>query len=655
MGEMIPGMAYLVRRLLENTSNQSWLRAGFFENVPDELLSGLAARARRPATQQAASTRSAPPPGRRGGRSGIGFARRSRGWATACRCSTSRCAISPMPAQRERFAEPSAATVPPRGRAGTAPPTRSEEAIARAAAAFPAWRDRDAVGARGDSARARPPRCAIAATSWRPSWSARRANRGARPTPTSARPSTSASTMPAWPCALFQPRRLGRLRGRIERAWYQPRGVAAVISPWNFPSGHLHRHDRRRPGHRQYGDRQAFARKPAASPGCCARFSAPRRRAARGAAVSARAPARAVGRLLVRDPRVAADRLHRLEGSRPGHSPRWPARRADGQGFVKKVVCEMGGKNAIIVDDSADLDEAVLGVRQSAFGYSGQKCSACSRAIVLAACTTSSSTGWSRSTRSLVIGDPMRSGHRRGPGDRRSGRPPRSPSTSRSAAAKASWNWPCEPPAGLAERVGKPYIGPHIFSGIRPAAPPGQRGDLRPGAVRDAGGRSSRRRCDRANATAYKLTGGVFSRKPSHLEPARRRVPRGQSLFESRHHRGPGGPAAVRRLRPLGHGHPGRRPRLPAPLRRARARSARTPCATASPRDWRKSSSEAPARYNRVSNIQHALCKERWNENPFLGRSTPFQATFNPFRNNNLRQRAFRVNFSGKSSGRTVL
>ncbi len=50
---------------------------------------------------------------------------------------------------------------------------------------------------------------------------------------------------------------------------------------------------------------------------------------------------------------------------------------------VKRVVCEMGGKNAVIVDDDADLDEAVLGVMHSAFGYAGQKCSACSRVIVV--------------------------------------------------------------------------------------------------------------------------------------------------------------------------------------------------------------------------------------------------------------------------------
>ena len=49
---------------------------------------------------------------------------------------------------------------------------------------------------------------------------------------------------------------------------------------------------------------------------------------------------------------------------------------------MKRVVCEMGGKNAILIDDDADLDEAILGVLESAFGFSGQKCSACSRVLV---------------------------------------------------------------------------------------------------------------------------------------------------------------------------------------------------------------------------------------------------------------------------------
>ncbi|HTP05321.1 MAG TPA: proline dehydrogenase family protein [Nitrospirota bacterium] len=56
---------------------------------------------------------------------------------------------------------------------------------------------------------------------------------------------------------------------------------------------------------------------------------------------------------------------------------------AKDQRNVKKVIAEMGGKNAILVDETADLDEAVKGILESAFGYQGQKCSACSRVIVI--------------------------------------------------------------------------------------------------------------------------------------------------------------------------------------------------------------------------------------------------------------------------------
>ena len=55
---------------------------------------------------------------------------------------------------------------------------------------------------------------------------------------------------------------------------------------------------------------------------------------------------------------------------------------APGQIWIKRTVLEMGGKDAIIVDEEADVDAAVEGVAASAFGFQGQKCSACSRAIV---------------------------------------------------------------------------------------------------------------------------------------------------------------------------------------------------------------------------------------------------------------------------------
>ncbi|HXQ72841.1 MAG TPA: aldehyde dehydrogenase family protein, partial [Pyrinomonadaceae bacterium] len=54
----------------------------------------------------------------------------------------------------------------------------------------------------------------------------------------------------------------------------------------------------------------------------------------------------------------------------------------DGQIWIKRVVAEMGGKDAIVVADDANLDDAATGVVQSAFGFQGQKCSACSRAII---------------------------------------------------------------------------------------------------------------------------------------------------------------------------------------------------------------------------------------------------------------------------------
>nr|WP_315989281.1 aldehyde dehydrogenase family protein [Desulforamulus aquiferis] len=56
---------------------------------------------------------------------------------------------------------------------------------------------------------------------------------------------------------------------------------------------------------------------------------------------------------------------------------------APGQKWIKRVAAEMGGKDSIIVDETADLDKAAQGIVASAFGFQGQKCSACSRAIIV--------------------------------------------------------------------------------------------------------------------------------------------------------------------------------------------------------------------------------------------------------------------------------
>ena len=89
----------------------------------------------------------------------------------------------------------------------------------------------------------------------------------------------------------------------------------------------------------------------------------------------------AIGDVLVQHPKT---RFISFTGSRDVglHINELAARHQPGQLWIKRVVAEMGGKDAIIVDAECDLDKAAEGVAASAFGFQGQKCSACSRAIV---------------------------------------------------------------------------------------------------------------------------------------------------------------------------------------------------------------------------------------------------------------------------------
>jgi RHH-type proline utilization regulon transcriptional repressor/proline dehydrogenase/delta 1-pyrroline-5-carboxylate dehydrogenase len=94
-------------------------------------------------------------------------------------------------------------------------------------------------------------------------------------------------------------------------------------------------------------------------------------------------PGRTVGSHLVAHPQIE---FIAFTGSKEVGLNIWETagRALPGQANLKKVVCEMGGKNCILVDSDADLDEAVAGCIASAFGYQGQKCSALSRLVVLA-------------------------------------------------------------------------------------------------------------------------------------------------------------------------------------------------------------------------------------------------------------------------------
>ena len=316
---------------------------------------------------------------------------------------------------------------------------------------------------------------------------------------------------------LFQSKRLGVYVGELNYDWHQPRGVVSVISPWNFPlaiccgmtTAALATGNTAlvKPSTQTRGIAQAMC-------DCLWQAGVPK-----DVLQFVPGAGRDVGDVLVRDPRVAMIAftgskevgLNILRGA--GDTP-------EGQPFVKQVVCEMGGKNAIIIDESADLDEAVLGVRQSAFSYCGQKCSACSRAIVLDGVHDHFLQRLVESTRTLVIGDPALPGTDFGP------------VIDENAAAKireyieigkreGRLELACEVPKGLAEKVGKPYVAPHIFSGIQRQHRLANEEVFGPVlAVMRVG--SFEEALDVANSTSYKLTGGVFSRKPGHLEAARR-------------------------------------------------------------------------------------------------------------------------------------
>jgi 1-pyrroline-5-carboxylate dehydrogenase len=82
----------------------------------------------------------------------------------------------------------------------------------------------------------------------------------------------------------------------------------------------------------------------------------------------------------------------------------------DGQLWIKRVVAEMGGKDAIIVADDADIEEAATGVVQAAFGFQGQKCSACSRAIIDARIYDPMIEKIAERTAKIKLGDPLDNG-----------------------------------------------------------------------------------------------------------------------------------------------------------------------------------------------------------------------------------------------------
>ncbi len=173
--------------------------------------------------------------------------------------------------------------------------------------------------------------------------------------------------------------KLLQLKGEMDEQRYIPLGVGVVIPPWNFPLAILTGMTTA-----AFVCGNTVILKPSSdSPAIAAKFME--------MVEEARVPAGVVnfmtgsgalaGDYLVRHPKT---RFIAFTGSKAVglHIIEHAAKTAAGQIWIKRVVAEMGGKDLIIVDSEADIDSAVNGARVSAFGFQGQKCSACSRLIL---------------------------------------------------------------------------------------------------------------------------------------------------------------------------------------------------------------------------------------------------------------------------------
>ena len=170
-----------------------------------------------------------------------------------------------------------------------------------------------------------------------------------------------------------------QLPGERDLLKYIPLGVGAVIPPWNFPSAIM--------GGMTLASivcGNTVVLKPSSdSPTIAAKFVEALQEAGMPEGVVNFCPGAGAsfGNAVVAHPQT---RYIAFTGSREVGLDinRSAAEVAPGQIWIKRTILEMGGKDAIIVDADANFDSAVEGVALSAFGFSGQKCSACSRAII---------------------------------------------------------------------------------------------------------------------------------------------------------------------------------------------------------------------------------------------------------------------------------
>ena len=297
--------------------------------------------------------------------------------------------------------------------------------------------------------------------------------------------------------------------GETNRYFYQPRGIALVISPWNFPMAIA------------VGMTVAALvtgnctlLKPAeTSTVIAAKIAEILIEAGVPPGVFQYVPGKGsvVGSHMVNHPDV---HLIAFTGSREVGCRIYAdaALVQPGQKHLKRVIAEMGGKNAIIVDESADLDQAVAGAVYSAFGYTGQKCSACSRVVVLSPVHDAFVERFVEATRSLNVGPTDDPSTQVGPVIDAKAQA-RIQEYIEQGKAECELAIACDAPSeGY-------FVGPTVFKNVDRHATIAQEEIFGP-VVAIIRATNFDEALEIANGTDYALTGGLYSRTPDHINRA---------------------------------------------------------------------------------------------------------------------------------------
>ncbi len=541
-GELIPGMAYLVRRLLENTSDDSFLKASYVSNTPVEKL------LRNPQElKDAHSTNNSP--------SGNG-----RDMSTAAAEGFPVTTRSPLSFSNEPLADfaesecrqqmkDALAEVAPQmgqhypimiagkrietedrlpsynpshksqvvGYTSSATVEHADQAVDAALKAFASWGRTDvktrAELLRKTAAEMRRRRYELSA------WQVSECGKNWKEADGDVCEAIDFCEYYATAAIALQGDEAeADVPGEENRLHYIPRGVVGIISPWNFPLAILTGMTVA-----ALATGNTVIMKPAQqSAVMAAKLMEIFEQVGFPTGVINYLPGRGsvAGERLVEHPQVA---LIAFTGSRSvGLGINIKAAQVSAEGTsrdVKRVIAEMGGKNAVIIDADADLDEAVAGVVYSAFGYQGQKCSACSRVIVLEANYDTFVERLIEATRSMKIGPAEDPENRVGPVIDEGA------FNSIHKYIKAGQEECTEALAvdiGDLENEGY-YIAPRIFTDVAPNAKIAQEEIFGP-VLAVIKAKDLDEAFEIANGTDYALTGGMFSRSPANLERAAREL-----------------------------------------------------------------------------------------------------------------------------------